>query len=70
MATILAIGVRYLWHFIAGVIFWGSYAPKGMSAIWYSFTVNGTAGLFTLLVTLLALLLILPTQSQFLAPKD
>ncbi|EGL49091.1 putative proton-coupled thiamine transporter YuaJ [Streptococcus dysgalactiae subsp. equisimilis SK1249] len=66
MATIVAVGVRYLWHFIAGVIFWGSYAPKGMSAIWYSFTVNGTAGLLTLLVTLLALLLILPTQPQFL----
>lgn len=70
MATILAVGVRYLWHFIAGVIFWGSYAPKGMSAIWYSFTVNGTAGLLTLLVTLLALLLILPTQPQFFDPRD
>lgn len=70
VATILAVGVRYLWHFIAGVIFWGSYAPKGMSAIWYSFTVNGTAGLLTLLVTLLALLLILPTQPQFFDPRD
>lgn len=70
MATILAVGVRYLWHFIAGVIFWGSYAPKGMSAIWYSFTVNGTAGLLTLLITLLALLLILPTQTQFFDPRD
>ncbi|BAH81117.1 hypothetical protein SDEG_0615 [Streptococcus dysgalactiae subsp. equisimilis GGS_124] len=70
MATIVAVGVRYLWHFIAGVIFWGSYAPKGMSAIWYSFTVNGTAGLLTLLVTLLALLLILPTQPQFFDPRD
>lgn len=70
MATILAVGIRYLWHFIAGVIFWGSYAPKGMSAIWYSFTVNGTAGLLTLLVTLLVLLLILPTQPQFFDPRD
>ena len=70
MATILAVGVRYLWHFIAGVIFWGSYAPKGMSAIWYSFTVNGTAGLLTLLITLLTLLLILPTQTQFFDPRD
>lgn len=50
--------------------FLGSYAPKGMSAIWYSFTVNGTAGLLTLLVTLLALLLILPTQPQFFDPRD
>ncbi|MDV5974061.1 energy-coupled thiamine transporter ThiT, partial [Streptococcus canis] len=47
-----------------------SYAPKGMSAIWYSVTVNGTAGMLTLLVTLLALLIILPTQPQFFDPKD
>ena len=32
---ILARGLllRYLIHFIAGVIFWGSYAPKGQSLI-------------------------------------
>ncbi|HEK9991291.1 TPA: energy-coupled thiamine transporter ThiT [Streptococcus equi subsp. zooepidemicus] len=68
-AAFLAIGVRYIWHFIAGVVFWGSYAPKGTSAIWYSFTVNGTAGLLTFIVTLIALLIILPTQPQFFKPS-
>ncbi len=47
MASLLAVTVRYLWHFLAGIIFWGSYAPKGMSAVWYSFSVNGTAGVLT-----------------------
>ena len=32
---------RYLIHFIAGVIFWGSYAPKGQSPYLYSFIING-----------------------------
>lgn len=33
----LATITRYILHYIAGVIFWSSYAPKGMSAEWYSF---------------------------------
>ncbi|WP_342400302.1 energy-coupled thiamine transporter ThiT [Weizmannia sp. FSL W8-0676] len=32
---------RYFWHFLAGVFFWGSYAPKGQSAFLYSFITNG-----------------------------
>lgn len=68
-ASFLAVGVRYLWHFLAGVIFWGSYAPKGMSAIWYSFIVNGTAGLSTLLLVVIALALLLKVQAHFFTPK-
>ncbi|MGT2935810.1 energy-coupled thiamine transporter ThiT [Streptococcus castoreus] len=68
LASLLAVGVRYLWHFIAGVIFWGSYA-KGMSPLWYSFTVNGTAGFLTFLVTVSVLLIILSAQPQFFDPK-
>ena len=33
---------RYLIHFIAGVIFWGSYAPKGQSPYLYSFILGET----------------------------
>lgn len=32
---------RYFWHFVAGVIFWGEYAPEGMSPVIYSLVVNG-----------------------------
>ncbi|MGT2887591.1 energy-coupled thiamine transporter ThiT [Streptococcus didelphis] len=69
-ASFLAIFVRYLFHFIAGVIFWGSYAPKGMSAVWYSFTVNGTAGFLTLLLVMISLAILIPAQPQFFSPKD
>lgn len=60
---------RYICHYIAGFIFWGSYAPKGMSPFWYSFTVNGSAGLFTFLVVILVLLVLVPSQPQFFLPK-
>ncbi|MFS0784533.1 energy-coupled thiamine transporter ThiT [Bacillus sp. 1P06AnD] len=40
-AVIVGSAARYFWHFIAGIIFWGKYAPKGMSPVIYSLIVNG-----------------------------
>lgn len=62
--AILAIVVRYFFHFIAGVIFWGNYAPKGMSPYWYSLIVNGTAGGLTLIFVLVSLAIIIPLQDK------
>ncbi|MBF0787633.1 MULTISPECIES: energy-coupled thiamine transporter ThiT [unclassified Streptococcus] len=69
LAAIFAVFVRYLIHYIAGVIFWSSYAPKGMSAYWYSFIVNGTAGGLTLVVVLIVLGILLPTSPRFFLPN-
>lgn len=69
LASSLAVFVRYLIHYIAGVIFWGSYAPEGMSAYWYSFTVNGTAGGLTLLVVVIVLGILVPTSPRFFLPN-
>ena len=48
---------RFFFHFISGVIFFGSYAPEGQGAFLYSFIVNGlligTDTLICFLVTLL-----------------
>lgn len=41
VATIIAVFVRFICHFISGVLFFGSYAPKGQSAVVYSFLSNG-----------------------------
>ena len=60
----LAVFVRYFWHFLAGFLFWGSYAPKGMSPYLYSLTVNGTAGLLTLVFLILTFAIIIPTQGK------
>ena len=44
---------RYLIHFIAGVIFWGSYTPKGQSPFLYSFIVNSSSFLGETLASLI-----------------
>jgi len=44
---------RYFIHFIAGVIFWGSYAPKGQSPYLYSFIVNSSSFLGETLASLI-----------------
>ena len=44
--VIVGSAARYVIHFIAGFIFWGSYAPEGQGAVLYSFIVNG-AGFLT-----------------------
>ena len=43
---------RYLIHFIAGVIFWGNYAPKGQSPYLYSLIVNSSSFLGETLASL------------------
>ncbi|ENQ3107152.1 thiamine transporter [Bacillus sp. 491mf] len=49
---------RYFWHFIAGFIFFGQYAPKGQSAVLYSFIFNGITmiGSFAMCAVLLVVL--------------
>lgn len=40
--TGLAFLARFVCHFISGVVFFGSYAPEGMSPVWYSLVFNIT----------------------------
>ena len=53
--------LRFICHFISGVVFFGSYAPAGMSPIVYSIVVNGFAVGGELLICL-ALLAFLPIE--------
>jgi thiamine transporter len=39
--TIIALVGRFICHFISGVVFFGSFAPKGMSPVVYSLAING-----------------------------
>jgi thiamine transporter len=41
LATFVAVFARFLCHFISGVVFFGSFAPKGMSPAIYSLIMNG-----------------------------
>ncbi|MBS4189641.1 energy-coupled thiamine transporter ThiT [Bacillus sp. FJAT-49705] len=61
---------RYFWHFIAGAIFFGEYAPEGMDPILFSFAVNGVTmlGAFTL-CSFVAVLLV-STAPRLIIRKD
>lgn len=69
LAASFAVFVRYLIHYIAGVLFWSSYAPEGVSAYWYSFSVNGIAGGLTLFVVLLVFGIVFSTSPRFFLPN-
>ena len=43
LGSVVAVFARWFWHFWAGVLVWGMYAPEGMSPYLYSFVLNGTS---------------------------
>ena len=50
--------VSGFWHFIAGGIFWGAYAPKGMNPWIYSIVMNGISALASGAAAIAVLLLL------------
>jgi thiamine transporter len=70
LSLIIGSFARYFWHFIAGIIFWGSYAPKGMSALWYSFSMNGISMVGSLIACLIILSLLIPSASRMIVTKS
>lgn len=57
---------RYAVHFAAGLMFWGSYAPKGSSVLLYSLTVNGSSWIGETLACILTIWLLQPFWDFFL----
>lgn len=60
---------RFFWHFIAGGIFWASYAPKTINPWIFSLFVNGISGLLTAFVASLTLVLLFKLSPQLFACK-
>lgn len=60
---------RYFWHFLAGVIFWGEYAPEGMSPVIYSLIVNGGTMLGATLLCSVVILLLLSNAPRMIQRK-
>ncbi|MGX7244211.1 energy-coupled thiamine transporter ThiT [Enterococcus quebecensis] len=60
--------MRYFWHFIAGVIFWGSFALWGMNPWLFSFVMNGVSGVATAIATSVVLLLLLKINPNLFIP--
>lgn len=66
LGSLLAVILRYTFHFIAGIIFWGNYAPKGISPFLYSLTVNGIAGLLTLSFVIISVIIVTKKFSKII----
>ncbi|MFU7516065.1 energy-coupled thiamine transporter ThiT [Clostridium sp. HCS.1] len=58
LGTTLGMFIRFIFHFISGVLFFGEFAPKGWSPVLYSFIVNGSVVLGNLLVILIIISLL------------
>ncbi|MDU6522457.1 energy-coupled thiamine transporter ThiT [Enterococcus devriesei] len=68
--ALVGTGARFFWHFVAGVVFWGSYALWGMNPWIFSFVMNGASGLATAIITAIVAVLILEKVPQLYLPKD
>lgn len=67
-STFFAVFIKYFIHFIAGYIYWGIYAPEGMNPFYYSFIVNGAAGLATWIVVGLSVSFIIYKAPRLIFP--
>ena len=70
IATFVGSLARYFWHFVAGVVFWGEYAPEGMSPVIYSLIVNGVTMIGAFVLCSIVLVLLLAKGSRIILRKD
>ena len=68
-ASFLAITARYFWHFLAGVLYWGEFAPEGWSPFIFSLVFNGASGLATAVASILILVLLFSRSKQLFTVK-
>lgn len=66
LSVMLGSFCRYFYHFIAGIIFWGQYAPKNISPIYYSAIINSGSWLGETLSCIIILLFIQSFLFKFL----
>lgn len=58
LGVVTACIARYIWHYIAGVVYWGHYAPEGQSPYIYSLLINGGSMLLTIIAASIVLSLL------------
>lgn len=70
LATIIGAFIRYVFHYIAGIVFWGEYAPEGQAASLYSLLVNGPAFLTEIITCIVIIWLLAPFYKIILFNKS
>ena len=66
----IAIALRFLCHFISGIVIWGSYAPEGQPVWLYSLSYNGFYILFELIVSVVVVLVLSRVIIKFILPNN
>ena len=69
LASIIGTFARFFWHTIAGYLFWGQFAPDGMSPWVYTITLNAASALATSTFTIVALLVVLRSNPKLFTPE-
>jgi thiamine transporter len=61
---------KYFFHFVAGVFYWGSYAPKGWNVWLFSLYVNGISGVLGLVYDAVVLAILVSIAPQLFSVSD
>lgn len=61
---------KYFFHFLAGVVYWGSYAPKGMNPWIYSLVINGGSFIANMIMMLILSVLLNRVFKQLILVKN
>ncbi|MGE7183431.1 energy-coupled thiamine transporter ThiT [Peribacillus sp. NPDC006672] len=61
--------LRFLCHFVSGIVFFGSAAPKGQPVAIYSFIYNGTYMLISFILSALVVMMLYSAASSVLLKK-
>jgi thiamine transporter len=70
LAAVISAFSRWFWHFWAGVLVWGDYAPEGMSPWLYSFTLNGLSAVANAVMLVVVVGVLVRTASHLFVPKQ
>ncbi|GHU63944.1 energy-coupled thiamine transporter ThiT [Clostridia bacterium] len=75
LRTVILAGVtsavtRWIFHFIAGVVFWGDTAPEGMNIFLFSFIGNGGSALANAIMLAVVLSILASKARTLFLPKD
>jgi thiamine transporter len=70
LAVFVGSFARYFWHFVAGVIYWGDYAPEGTSPFMYSLIVNGGTMLAAAALCSIVLVLLISASKRVIMHKS
>ena len=64
IGTAVAMVVRFLCHFLSGILIWAPYTPEGMEPWFYSLTYNGGYMLMELIISVVIICLLVPALNR------